>query len=205
MIHSRGALSTSRLVSRRTFFASSTDFTRLLQDSEVHCMPQDDGVKQYVLAASGMEEAMVRKVPQLHLARLYLKNDIMYGAKVVNRTLGDIPNVCARLVDAARKDGGKEARSNLHGLAEWVISEKLEGLEDAEIKIVARIADGNIDTYDKKIWEKLALEYVNEAKGDEANLYLEKGASLIRIEHHIDTSEFSDTSGGAMAIFEFKN
>jgi hypothetical protein len=167
-------------------------------------MPQDDGVKQYVLAASGMEEAMVKKVPQLHLARLYLKNDIMYGAKVVNRTLGDIPHVCARLVDAARKDGGKEARSTLHGLSDWVMSEKLEGMQDAEIKIVARIADGNLDTYDEKMWEKLAREYVNEAKGDEAHLYLEKGASLIQIEHQTDSSDFSNTSGGAMAIFEFK-
>lgn len=189
---------------RRTFFASSTDFTTLLQTADVHCLQQDDGVtKQYVLAASGMEEDMVKKVPQLHLARIYLKENTIFGAKAVNTTLGNLPHVCGRMLDAARKDGGNEARSTLHGLSEWVLAEKLNDMQDAEKKIVARIADGKLDSYNEQMWEKLALEYVDQGLGDEANLYLGNSATLIRIEHQADTTEFADTSGGAMAVFKF--
>eukprot|EP00545_Synedropsis_sp_CCMP1620_P008088 CAMPEP_0119010862 /NCGR_PEP_ID=MMETSP1176-20130426/5303_1 /TAXON_ID=265551 /ORGANISM="Synedropsis recta cf, Strain CCMP1620" /LENGTH=210 /DNA_ID=CAMNT_0006963603 /DNA_START=37 /DNA_END=669 /DNA_ORIENTATION=+ len=205
MLHTTRAASPLRLIGgvSRTFFASSTDHTTLLQDADVHCIPLDDGLKQYVLAASGMEEAMVKKVPQLHLARIYLKEQTVYGAKVVNKTLGDIPSVCGRLLDAAKQDGGRQARSMLHGLSDWVLAEKLSDMQDAEAKVVAKIADGNLDSYNEKMWEQLALEYVNQGLGDEANLYLEKDATLIRIEHQADTSEFANTSGGTMAIFEF--
>lgn len=193
----------SRLILRRTFFASSTDHTTLLRDAEIHCLPLDDGKKQYVLAASGMEADMVKKVPQLHLSRLYLDKSKIYGAKVVNRTLGNVPHCCGRLLDAALKDGGKEAHATLHGLSEWVLKEKLTGLEESEAKILEEIANGNLENYDDKLWEQLAMDYVNLGEAEEANLYTEKNATLIRIEHQADTTEFANTSGGAMAIFRF--
>ena len=80
------------------FFASSTDHTRLLAEAEVHrwVVPPDNNNStsrtQYVLVANGMDLEMVKQVPQLHLARLFVTSDqsTMYGAKVVNRTLGDL-------------------------------------------------------------------------------------------------------------------
>jgi hypothetical protein len=216
-----GILSSRRLLaSKRTFFASSTDFTRLLAEAEVHCIPQDDGSTQYVMAASGTDVEMVKKVPQLHLARLSVLDKTLFGAKVVNRTLGSPSVVCEKLIDAALKDAGAgaKARSTLHGLSEWVlkgIKEKkgidaVSSLKEAEIKALAAIAlaaggelDENVYTVGKEGWEKVAREYVEKGNGGEAMLYVSKGGKLVAVEHLADTSEFANTSGGTMAVFSF--
>lgn len=193
-----------RNVFRRTFFASSTDHTRLLKEAKIHCLPLDDGKKQYVLAADGVAMDVVKKVPQLHLARICLDGSKIYGAKVVNRTLGSIPEVCGRLLDAALSDGGEEAHAALHGLSEWVQKEKLEGRKENEAKLLNEIANGILDNYDSDLWQPLAMEYATSGMAGEANLYAEKNGKLIRIAHQADTSEFANTSAGAMAIFHFK-
>lgn len=194
----------------RSFFASSTDHTRLLKEAEIHCISQDNGVKQYVLVAEGMDIDTVAKVPQLHLARIYLDGSAnipkIYGAKVVNRTLGDCSQVCARLLDAALTDAGPDAQawSTLHGLSEWVLQQgndvdAFTGLDEAKLQAVQAIAKNESDT-SNELWESVAMEFVNKGLGDEAKLYGEKG-SLDRIEHKADTSEFANTCGGSMAVF----
>ena len=84
----------------------------------------------YVMVAEGMESEMVQKVPQLHLARLFRSKDTnkctLFGARVVNSTLGTPKDVCGRLVDAALEDINStagatvQAKSSLRGLSEWV-------------------------------------------------------------------------------------
>ena len=44
---------------RRTFFASSTDHTRLLEEAEVHKLIVDDNIYQYVLVDYGMDTSTV--------------------------------------------------------------------------------------------------------------------------------------------------
>jgi hypothetical protein len=213
-----GILSSRRLLtSKRTFFASSTDFTRLLAEAEVHSIPQDDGSTQYVMAASGTDAATVKKVPQLHLARLFVLDKTLFGAKVVNRTLGSPSVVCEKLIDAALKDAGAgaQARSNLHGLSEWVLKgiKEKEGidavskLKEEEVKALQAIAGGELDekvyAVGKEGWEKVAREYIEKGNGGEAMLYVSKGGKLVAVEHLADTSEFANTSGGAMAVFSF--
>ena len=194
----------------RPFFASSTDHTRLLADSEVHSweLKQEDGgntIKQFVLVAYGMDLDMVHKVPQLHLARLFLSSDTMWGAKVVNRTLGDPSHVCAKLVDAARSDGALRAKSSLHGLSDYVLnkspSESLVAVAEGR-HLVGDYGDDNDDVL-RIQWETHAREYIETRECLEANLYLDKGAVLTKILHHEDTSDFADTCGGAMALLEF--
>lgn len=183
------------ILHRRSFFASSTDHTRLLKESEIHCLPQTRGNNLYVLAAGGMDKDVVQKVPQLHLARIYLDGNKIYGAKVVNKTLGDIPHVCGRLLDAAMKNGGTEAHSTLHGLSEWVLK------RDENPELITEICNGSMANYDAAAWEPLALDFAQSGLAEEANLYLAKeAAKLIRIEHQADETEFANTSGGAMAI-----
>ena len=143
---------TSSYYRRRTFFASSTDHSTLLQNAEIHKLKNYDGNSKestptttYVLTAEGMESDIVQKVPQLHLARLSLLLDdasnsgssvvvpTLFGAKVVNSTLGVPRDVCGKLVDAALQDAFAHsktssngngmvvhAKSNLWGLTEWV-------------------------------------------------------------------------------------
>jgi hypothetical protein len=204
-------------VSKRTFFASSTDFTQLMAEAEVHRIPQDDGSTQYVMAASGMDVATVKKVPQLHLARLSVLDKTLFGAKVVNKTLGSPSVVCEKLIDAALKDAGAgaQARSTLHGLSEWVLAgikekegvDAAKNLKDAEIKALEAIAGGELDekvyNVGKELWEKLAREYIEKGNGGEAMLYVSKGGKLVSVEHLEDNSEFANTSGGAMAVFSF--
>ena len=150
-----------------------------------------------------MELDIVKKVPQLHLARIYLDGSKIYGAKVVNKTLGSLSHVCGRLLDVARNDGGIEAHATLHGLSDWVQKEKLVGRNEHEAKILDDISNGKLDNYDDNLWEPLAVEYAKSGHADEANLYADKNGTLIRILHQADTTEFANTSGGAMAIFHF--
>ena len=219
------------LLPRRTFFASSTDHTRLLETAEVHVISREGGTRQYVMAAHGMDLDTITKVPQLHLARIYLGPDgsTIYGARSVNRTLGSISDVCSRVLDAAMTDamagGGTSAmraRSTLHGLSEWaegglgVTEKKGSGpirclgdmlVEDREaVRIVASgKALGGGEAYDaaRGGWESLAAEFVGLGLGDEAALYGSRGGVLERIEHLADDGDFADASGGAMAIFKF--
>ncbi|KAG7349229.1 hypothetical protein IV203_011826 [Nitzschia inconspicua] len=110
--------SSALLRCRRTFFASSTDHTRLLQEAEVHCLVEEDdnetGInkRQYVLVDYGMDLATVKKVPQLHLGRLFLEGNTIYGAKVVNRTLGECSVVWGKLLEAALEDVRKQQTSS---------------------------------------------------------------------------------------------
>ena len=191
----------------RSFFASSTDHTRLLADAQVHRLPaRDNGPTQYVFVASGMDKDLVVKVPQLHLARLFVDQTVntMFGAKVVNRTLGDPVDVCGKLVDAARQDGALQARCTLHGLSDYVLSSSSSSPSDA----ARDLAHGKNLHYDPQDeigiqWEGLARDFVASHTCLEANLYLAKGAVLQEILHHHDESDFRDTCGGAMALFAF--
>jgi hypothetical protein len=213
----RSTVRSRRLLSKRSFFASSTDHSKLLREAEVHCLQQDDGSRQYVMVAAGVDMNTVRKVPQLHLARLHVKGKTIHGAKVINRTLGSPADVCGKLVDAALKDAGSgaKARSTLHGLSAWVLQgiqmhehiDTFMKLKEAELKAVESIAVGELDekVYNagKEGWEKLAREYLGKRMGEEAALYQSKGGTISTVEHLADTSEFANTSGGAMAIFSF--
>jgi len=157
---------------RRPFFASSTDHTRLLAEAEVHRLPSsaakdDDHHQQYVLAASGMDVAMVQKVPQLHLARLLVscstsssseQTTVLHDAKVINKTLGQPMDVLGKLVDAALEDAASstsiEARGRLHGLSDWVvegmrIQQQVDGHDNnkhASLPILSNISPES-DTY----------------------------------------------------------
>jgi hypothetical protein len=155
-----------------------------------------------------MDLEMVRKVPQLHLARLNVDCDTVFGAKVVNKTLGSISNVCPRLLDAAIVTGATRARSTLHGLSNWVLKERLplpaDDYNTTQVKLLTEICKGNLEKYDPNLWEPLARDFCELGLGEEANLYLQKeGSKLVGIEHLTDVGDFSNESGGAMAIFQF--
>eukprot|EP00978_Attheya_sp_CCMP212_P046238 scaffold379947_cov43-Attheya_sp.AAC.1 len=121
---------------KRTFFASSTDHTTLLQNAKLHRMTNANntsGLTEYVLAPNDADLDLIRKVPQLKLAQLFVqeqdhdKNHLLFGAKVVQRTLGSTKTVCSPLVDAALQDiaaankgTNTYALARLDGLCEWV-------------------------------------------------------------------------------------
>jgi len=208
-----------RFNSKRSFFASSTDHTQLLSNAEVHKLTTDGGY-QLVLAAQGMDLDTIKKVPQLHLARLFVLNDTMYGAKVVNRTLGSPTNVCTKLVQMALDQDPSivQAKSTLHGLSEWVLdlitrNQIHDSSFTGDIQLLENIARDNTFTNEeyrkcKSAWENLAIQFTKEqieAGAGEAALYAHNGATLSSIEHHSDISEFQNTCAGAMALFSFSN
>lgn len=208
-----------RQATRRTFFASSTDHTVLLRDAQVHSLVDNDiGVVRYVMAADGTDLATVQKVPQLHLARLDRKDNTLFGAKVVNRTLGTPTEVCGKLVDRALQDigstsGTRQARGTLHGLSPWVLRglqhqtsiRALSNVPSAELEAIAAIARGaaGAETYEvgRRCWESLIAEFVETDRDSEAALYRSKGGRLMAVEHHADQSEYADMSSGSMAFF----
>jgi len=182
------------IISKRTFFASSTDHTQLLKTAVVHSLPpssstETSDVYTYVLVPAGMDLQTVKAVPKLQLARLFRKENTIYGAKVVNRTLGRLDLVCPRLVQAAKADtsGQLLAKATLHGLADYVAA--------------ATAGKGDEKDYDEAVWDQLATQFIKEGRGEEANLYLKEDAVLKEIQHHADDSEFRKESGGAMAVF----
>lgn len=130
------------LPTRRSFFASSTDHTTLLSNAKVHCLTQEDGdsngQRQYILLPQDISLDLAKKVDKLHLARLYAKNNVIYGAKVIQRTLGTESDVCMPLLHAALDDisskGGEKAiaLASLDGLCRWV-SSVLDGHEQETV------------------------------------------------------------------------
>jgi hypothetical protein len=175
------------------------------------------------MAAAGMDMETVQKVPQLHLARLWVSdNRLLHSAKVINRTLGEPENVCGRLVDAALSDipGAAMAKSTLHGLSQWALDclaqdddshpakAILKCLTSRELEAVQAIANGNAreeNVYDsgRVGWEKLAREYANRKLSPEIALYISKGAILESIQHNLDNGDYANTCGGAMALLKF--
>jgi hypothetical protein len=208
-----------KLVTKRGFFASSTDHTTLLQRAQVHCLKEAGGVHRYVMAAEGIDLETVSRVPQLHLARLDRKDELLFGCKVINRTLGTPVQVCQRLLDRAFEDigtlSGAKARSTLHGLSSWVLNgldkkssfDSLEELDPAHLAYVKAIALGEAtaDGYEsgRGSWERLVREFIEKDVGEEAALYRSRGGRLVSVEHHSDQSEYADSSAGTMALFEF--
>jgi hypothetical protein len=217
---------------RRTFFASSTDHTRLLKEAEVHRLDSNSVTDlcrlscQYVLVDYGMDKDTVQKVPQLHLARLWLDrrrhddddndNIKIYGAKVVNRSLGKCQNVCGKLVDAALSDCSSSSSSSslvvegwatLHGLSDHVLKQQQpqQSHTTATTMLLYDVARNNIDstTEHKEAWELACQEFIEQGHSDEANLYRDHGGILCRIEHNADTSDYADTCAGSMAVFRF--
>jgi hypothetical protein len=185
-----------------------------LKEAEIHCLSGENNSKQYVMAASGLDLETVQKVPQLHLARLWLTDgNRIHGAKVVNRTLGDCSHVCERLLDAALSDAVAgpeqafvEGWSTLHGLSEWVLQQQnsSDSLSQSLHNAIANneSSSSGASENDNEIWEKVAMDFVNQGWSDESNLYREKGL-LNRIEHNADTSDFANTCRGSMAVFRF--
>ena len=245
---------------KRFFFASSTDHTNLLEQAEIHVLPatndNDDDTSTtqqlLVLAPSGVDLDTVRKVPQLHMARLLvttttaLNNDVViHSAKVVNRSLGSTADVCRRLVEHAISSQSKGnvvvGKSTLHGLSDWVIDlleeakrddEFVTSLSTDERQTVNAIARGDMTPFHRQsenncsqkdgattgtqnnsrtaseLWDQLARLYLqspevqqNDSTTCEAALYQSLGGRLVEIEQQADTSDYSNTAGGAMAIF----
>jgi hypothetical protein len=203
----------------RSFFASSTDHTRLLAESEVHRLKSGETETHYILAPGGTSWEIVQKVPPLHLARLTVRNnETIMNAKVVTRTLGNAEAVCQKLLDAALSDIAKlsskpaHALSTIHGVSSWA-EKSFQSEDPAELDVVRRIASGDLSALRQQLnhqsmWEKVCLAYVSNASScirpeDEVLLYLKNGAKIISIEHLADVSDYADQCGGAMALLAF--
>jgi hypothetical protein len=221
----------SSVSKKRSFFASSTDHTSLLKNATIHRInstndPNGDpyGKRQYILIPNGTDLNLALKVDKLHLARISADRNFIYGAKVVQRTLGPTSIVCNRLVEAALEDIKSEgndpiALASLGGLSRWVVK-GIEGKETIQaftsmdertflaVKAIATqipreghsvvgqgtYRDGEVG------WSALAQEYINLGLSDEAKLYLNQGFHLSGIDTMVDTSrEGILDAGGALA------
>lgn len=149
----------------RTFFASSTDHTTLLSNATVHCISEADnassgsGLRQYILLPHGTPLDLAKKVDKLHLARLYTNRNVIYGAKVVQRSLGTESDVCMPLLNAALDDFTSKgendavALASLEGLCKWVSNavvqneemQKDDGKNECEDKIHTTLAQWRVD------------------------------------------------------------
>jgi hypothetical protein len=218
---------------RRFFFASSTDHTTLLSNAIVHRVGEEYGKRSYILIPDGTDVELALKVDKLHLARIFADGKLIYGGKVVQRSLGSYAQVCKPLLEMALKDSksqGEEpiALASLDGLSKWVV-DGIEGQLDIETLKILRVENDKSmyeacvaiatgiprpghsvvgqGTYrDGEIgWAQLATEYVNLKNTEgESLLYQENGGKLIGIDHLADTSsEGLMGAGGSMARFQF--
>ena len=227
----------SSLPCNRSFFASSTDHTTLLSNATAHRVGDDDdkngyGQRKYILVPHDTPLDLAIKVDKIQLARLSANKNIIYGAKVVQRSLGTPSHVCGRLVDMALKDAASRgevpmAVASLEGLSKWVVMgldgkdviqslDNVRQTDEGAFEAVKAIATGiprpghsvvGRGTYrdGKDAWAEIAEEYVKLGKSEEAELYNSKGGSLVGIDHLADTSrEGLIDAGGAMARFQFQ-
>lgn len=114
---------------KRFFFASSTDHTTLLSNANAHRILEDEknpnGPRQYILVPDGTPLDLAKKVDKLHLARLSADGNLIFHAKVVQRSLGSHSHVCKTLLEMALTDlssGGEtpQALASLDGLCDAV-------------------------------------------------------------------------------------
>jgi hypothetical protein len=221
--------------SNRSFFASSTDHTTLLSTATAHRIGGDEdgyGKRDYILVPHDTPLDLAIKVDKIQLARLSANQNVIYGAKVVQRTLGTPTHVCGELLDMALKDASSKGETptavvSLQGLSKWVSRgiegdnlinslEEVKETDEGTFEAVKAIATGiprpghsvvGQGTYrdGKEAWSDIAKEYLNLGMSDEAELYRSKGATLVAIEHLADTSREGLTdAGGAMARFQFQ-
>mmetsp|Transcript_33161 Transcript_33161/g.71771 ORF Transcript_33161/g.71771 Transcript_33161/m.71771 type:complete len:258 (+) Transcript_33161:277-1050(+) len=217
----------------RPFFASSTDHTTLLSSADAYCVGTSN--RTYFLVPADTPQDLAERVDKLHLARLYVAEDgkTIFGAKVVQRTLGDVTEVCGRLLDMAIKDvksTGTQpvAVTTLHGLCQWVedglCSSNSNGVDsidalnmlDADtVEAVKAVATGvprpghsvvGVGTYrdGEKGWKTLANAFIDIGMSSESELYKSRGGELEEIIHlGDDTKEGLTSAGGAVAKFKF--
>lgn len=219
---------------KRTFFASSTDHTNLVANAKVHLIGDDPyGKRTYILLPDDTDLDLALKVDKLHLARLHANQNMIYGAQVVQRSLGTQSEVCKSLLDAALKDArlkGEDpiAMASLEGFCKWIRSgiegkveiDKLKEMkENDEVSYEAckAIATGiprpghsvvGQGTYRdaEKGWVWLAHEFVDKELSSESELYKSNGGTLQWIDTMADMSrEGLIDSGGSMARFIFKS
>lgn len=216
------SFSTLSRIIKRSFFASSTDHTTLLQNATAHRIGDDPyGARHYILVPHGTPLDLAKKVDKLQLARIFADRNVIFGAKVVQRTLGSPTHVCGSLLDMALTDASSrgerpQALSALDGLCEWVVKgvegrEKIETLvklqesdKESYESLKAMLATGCPRLDSRLGWEDLAKEFIRLGLGDEAALYESKGAELVAIEILADESEdYLRRAGGAKARFSF--
>jgi hypothetical protein len=215
----------------RTFFASSTDHTTLVENAVIHRIGDSYGSREYVLVPKDIPLEFVLKDRKLTLASIHAKENIIFGAKVVAKTIGSMKDVCGGLVDAALHDASSQGEqpqglATLNGLCDWAV----KGIQDREdIDVLDTLQQKDPVTYEAVVaiatgvpreshtvvgmgtfrdgqygWGELAKEFVRRKLGDEAALYESKGGELVNIEHLADHSEeYVKSAGGAMARFFF--
>uniref|UniRef100_A0A7S1BYC5 Uncharacterized protein n=1 Tax=Corethron hystrix TaxID=216773 RepID=A0A7S1BYC5_9STRA len=125
----------ANFILRRSFFASSTDHTKLVSSAIVHRIA-DGPLTSYCLVPPDTALDDNFWVRRLCLASLNLENGTVYGAKIVQKGLGSPETVIARLLEEALVDvpGGQvKALASLDGLCKWVSEEiKIGGNEILE-------------------------------------------------------------------------
>lgn len=139
-------------------------------------------------------------------------------------------DVCLPLVDQAVRDAGEngeqpQAIASLNGLCEWINecletkgSQQLELLRSNDplaFEAVVAVSTGiprpghsvlGMGTFrDAEAgWKLLAEEFVELELSEEAELYRQRGARLVKIEHLADRNPtYLASAGGAMARFFF--
>jgi len=114
----------------------------LVANAVVHRIGADAaGKREYILIPHGLDLELALKVDKLHLGRIYADNNCIYGAKVVQRTLGTHQDVCGKLLAAALEDASSSSSSqkepiyalaSLQGLSKWVEKEIVQEEEQQE-------------------------------------------------------------------------
>lgn len=216
----------------RSFFASSTDHTTLVENAVIHRIGDDSyGTREYALVPQDIPLELAKKDYKLKLACIYANRNVLFGTKVIAKSVGTMEEVCSGLVDAALEDASSQGEqpqglATLHGLSDWVV----RGIEEKEeIEVLTRLQERDPQTYEAVVaiatgvpreshtvvgmgtfrdgqygWGELAKEYCRRKLGDEVRLFESKGGELVAIEHLADHSEdYIKSAGGAMARFFF--
>lgn len=226
-------ISAAQSAKKRSFFASSTDHTSLVDNAVIHRIGDDGayGTREYALIPQDIPLELAKKDSKLKLASLYGNKNVIFGAKVITKSIGSMEEVCGGLVDAALEDASSQGEqpqgiATLHGLCDWVV----RGINDQEeIAALETLQANDPQTYEAVVaiatgvpreshtvvgmgtfrdgqygWGELAKEFVNRKLGDEVRLYESKGGEFVAIEHLADHSEdYIKSAGGAMARFFF--
>ena len=97
--------------------------------------------------------------------------------------------------------------ATLHGLSDYITSKDQQETSYSS-SIIQSIAknEATIETqYQEEEWTNVCIDFIEQGLSKESNLYSStRGFIFSHIEHHADTSDYSNTCGGSMAVYTFK-
>ncbi|CAJ1934168.1 unnamed protein product [Cylindrotheca closterium] len=232
IVHSSHAILSQ--ISSRSSSSSQRDLPDLafvLENFTIHDVEnRENGSTEYILLPPEKTLSDISADPSVKFASIFRHRNILFAARSFHDQYS-LEDICLPLVEIALKEAGEngeqpQAVASLNGLCDWVDSairgnihseelSRLQQNDQASFEAVQAIATGIPRSGHSVVgegtyldgtagWKALSVEFLLQGMSKECNLYKQRNARLVSIEHMADRSPaYLQSAGGAMARLFF--